>query len=138
VLEDKTGSAYLCGILGIKDYLAFVEQLNQATMKMHSTVLLTLLRLEQEGAEHNFLKLLLNANKKDSQRFIKQLHRVEEDQQRYLVYNTLLTEYPDRVSDVVYMMRDSYKNFDQDRQIIIEEAERMAVKVSDDLLYQID
>jgi len=138
VLEDKTGSVYLCGILGIADYLPFINDLNQATMKMHSTVLLTMLRLEQEGAEVDFLKLLLNANQKDSQRFIKQLHRVEDDNLRYLIYNILLTSYPDRVSDVLYMMRDSFKNFDQDRQIIVEEAERMAVKISDDLLYQVD
>ena len=111
--------------------------LNAATLSMHSTVLLTMLRLEQENAELNFLNLLLNANSEDSQRFIKQLHRIADEKQRYLIYYTLLETYPDRVSDVLYMMRDSYKNFDKDRQMITEEAERLSIKISDDLLYAV-
>ena len=110
--------------------------LDQATLNKHSTVLLTMLRLEQEDADSNFLNLLLNANRDDAQRFIKQLYRVDNDKQRYQVYFTLLNSFPDRVNDVLYMMRDSFKNFDKDRQIIIEEAERLNVKISDDLLYQ--
>lgn len=135
--DDRTGAVYLCGVLGLKEYLPYINEFNLETDKKNSTILLTLLRLEQKDADVDFLNLLLSASEQDRRQYIKQLHRVSKDSQRYAVYNRLLERYPERVSEVLFLMRDSQRNFDKDRELIIEEAERTGIKISDELIYQL-
>jgi hypothetical protein len=136
-LEDRAGAAYLYGILGINEQVSFIQQLNEQTNKRNSTVLLSLLRLNIDGAAESFIELLKESNSEDVLIYINQLYRVRDDRSRYTVYFSLLNKYPENVSHILRSMKDSFKNFDHDRLIIIEEAERLGIKISDDLLYQI-
>jgi hypothetical protein len=137
LLEDRAGAAYLYGVLGISKQIDYVQQLNRETKKRNPTVLLSLLRLNVEGAQDDFIELLRESNSVEILIYINQLYRVRNDRQRYTIYFALLRKYPEHVSDILRSMKDSFKNFDHDRLVVIEEADRLGIKISDDLLYQI-
>jgi hypothetical protein len=134
-IQDQAGAAYLYGVLSITEKVDFVSQLNILTKRRNSTVLLSLIRLGVTGAELDFIQLLREANPEQALNYLKQLYRVRESRFRYLVYSSILEFYPEDVSHVLHAMRDSYKNFDEDRRVIIEEAQRRGIAISDDLLY---
>ena len=136
-LEDQCGAAYLYGILGIYDHLAFIQALNEKTRHRNSTVLLSLLRLNQTGVEIDIINLMREATPEQAQIYINQLYRVRDEKLRYRVYFALLQYYPENVNDILHLLRDSLKNFDRDRAVIIEEAERLGIPIADDLLYQV-
>jgi|GEM_PF-3235495 len=136
ILEDQTGAAYLYGVLGVSDYLPFIHALNEKTQRRHSTVLLSLLRLDQEGVERDIIDLLDEASTEEALVYINQIYRIREDKKRYKIYFALIQYYPDHVSKVLQLMRSSEKNFDNDRQIMVREAERHGIKIADDLIYQ--
>ncbi len=134
-IQDRAGAAYLYGVLSVSDKINYVQDLNRSTESKNSTVLLSLLRLGVSGAEYDFVQLLREANAEQALNYLKQLYRVRESRYRYLVYSAILEKYPEDVSHVLHAMRDSYKNFDEDRRVIIEEAQRRGIAISDDLLY---
>ena len=136
-LEDRAGAAYLYGVLGISKQIGYVVQLNDETNHRNPTVLLSLLRLNVAGAADDFIELLRESNSVEILIYINQLYRVRNNQQRYNIYFSLLRKYPEHVSDILRAMKDSFKNFDHDRLVVIEEADRLGIKISDDLLYQI-
>ena len=133
--EDKAGAAYLFGVLQIDEHIEFIRELNVEARRRNSTVLLSLIRLGEEGADIDFIHLLREASQEQYLAYIKQLYRVKEDKVRYSVYMAILERYPEDVSHILHAMRDSYKNFDRDRQMIIEEADRRGIEISDDLMY---
>ena len=134
-LQDQAGAAYIYGVLSVMQKVTFVQQLNLQTERRNSTVLLSLIRLGVQGTEYDFIHLLREADSEQALNYLKQLYRVREKRYRYLVYSAILERYPEDVSHVLHAMRDSYKNFDEDRRIIIEEAQRRGIPISDDLLY---
>ena len=134
-LQDQAGAAYLYGVLSVSEKIEFVQQLNIVTDRRNSTVLLSLIRLGVSGTEYDFIHLLREADSKQALNYLKQLYRVREKRFRYLVYSAILERYPEDVSHVLHAMRDSFKNFDEDRRVIIEEAQRRGIAISDDLLY---
>lgn len=136
-LDDQAGAAYLYGALRETGEIEFISELNVQTKRRNATVLLSLIRLGDEGAEIDFIHLLREAESAQALVYVKQLYRVREHAVRYSIYSAILERYPEDISYVLHAMRDSYKNFDRDRQVIIEEAERRGITISDDLLYLI-
>lgn len=136
-MEDRTGAAYLYGVLGITDHLPYVQALNTQTGCRNATVLLSLLRLNQENVEADIVNLLREATPQQAKVYINQIYRVKEKKLRYTVYFHLLQYHPENLNDILHLMRDSQKNFDMDRLAIIKEADRLGIKISDDLLYRI-
>lgn len=134
-LQDQAGAAYLYGVLSVTEKISFVQELNVLTERRNSTILLSLIRLGVTGTEYDFIHLLREADADQALNYLKQLYRVREKRFRYLVYSAILERYPEDVSHVLHGMRDSFKNFDDDRRVIIEEAQRRGIAISDDLLY---
>jgi len=126
---------YLYGVSNATEHIEFIRQLNISSNRRNSTVLLSLIRLGEDGAEIDFIRLLREASTEQALIYIKQLYRVREAKVRYSVYSAILDKYPEDVSHILHAMRDSYKNFDKDRRVIIEEAQRRGIEISDDLLY---
>ncbi|TQV72006.1 hypothetical protein FLL45_17715 [Aliikangiella marina] len=135
ILEDRCGAAYLYGVLGIKQHLNYIEALNKETNNRNATVLLSLLRLDQEYVIREIIDLIDEATTQEAMVYINQIYRLEDARLRYKIYFAMIEYYPQHTNAVLNLMRQSQKNFDEDRLIIIEEAQRKGIQISEDLIY---
>ena len=135
LLEDQCGAAYLYGILGISKHLDYIEKLNVQTSHRNATVLLSLLRLGQEYVVREIIDLIDEATTQEAMVYINQIYRLTESKLRYKIYFAMIEYYPQHTNAVLQLMRKSQKNFDDDRLVIIEEAERKGIKIAEDLIY---
>lgn len=134
-IEDKAGAAYLYGILGIKTHLHYIEKLNEQTRQRNSTVLLSLLRLDQEYVIRDIIDLIDEATTEEAMVYIKQIYRLHDSKLRYKIYFAMIEYYPQHTNAVLRLMRLSQKNFDDDRLVIIKEAQRKGITIADELIY---
>jgi len=131
---DKSAVAFLAGELKIKSLRPYVMETSLKNHHNNSTILISLLKLGDISAPRLLGDLLSHCEESIVKTCIQQLSTVDHDSVRYSVYSSFIHDYPDKINWLLKQLRDSERDFDEDRTLIYREA----IKLNPDFIIEDD
>jgi hypothetical protein len=119
---DKSAVAFLAGELKIKSLRPYIMETSLKNHHNNSTMLISLLKLGDSSAPRLLADLLAHCEESIIKICIQQLSTVDHDSARYSVYSSFIHDYPDKINWLLKQLRDSERDFDEDRTLIYREA----------------
>ncbi len=131
--HDRAAIAFVAGELQLKSMLPYVLETSLANNHQNSTLLISLLKQDYPDSYKLVADFILNAKtEEDRAMAINQLSAISKMVTRYRVYHQVLIHYPERINELLDYLRLSQRDFDQDRQVIQNEAARLGLDIFQD------
>jgi hypothetical protein len=134
---DRSAASFLAGELELKGMLYFVKQQSYETDHSNSTIETALLKLGDVDASKNVAKIIFSNNKDSCATCLNQLNSINKDYIRYKVYNYIILQHPEKLGELMKLLAESKRNFDDDRRKIYETAKSLNITINDrDFVYE--
>jgi HEAT repeat protein len=129
---DRSAVAFVAGELKLTGLLPYVIECSIELQHNNSTLLVSLLKLKYKESFKWFVDYIVSANDKETLTALNQFHTIKNQSIRYAVYFELIKSHPAKISYILDMLRNTKRNFDQDRQAIVNEATNVGIELVKD------
>ncbi|MBL7663672.1 MAG: HEAT repeat domain-containing protein [Bacteriovoracaceae bacterium] len=131
--NDRAAVAFLAGELKMSSLIPYVYENSKQVGHKNSTLLISLLKQKYPESYSLVANYILSSESNESRETcLNQLSAINQQQLRYKVYFHILDNHPNEIPKLLEYLRNSERDFDEDRRLIQQEAIRLGIEVEDD------
>jgi hypothetical protein len=128
--DEEISYCYSIGELGLKQFSHIVKDIDRKYLHKEGVLQISLLRLGENQVLKTLAPLLFSSKEEDTIKWLKFFHHIKKQKVRFSLYSYILEHFPQNINTFILLLKKTGKDFDQDCEIIEQEAQRRKLEIT--------